>query len=178
MMLSLFCHVVWRTTINLRQILQQTTFSKFVPALGNSSRKVWSQSFVKKLSLVFCSLKWASLWDFQQCGMCDQQRLRPACAYAQSDQSLCKSLEYSMSVKLLTEHHLEFLTLKRGCRGSSESTLVKMPHCWKSHVMAQICCNRSRLLWSCLIGVNKVSSSINIVHTFLLISYTWSWVNP
>ena len=28
-------------------------------------------------------------WDFQQCGMCDQQRLRSACAYAQSDQSLC-----------------------------------------------------------------------------------------
>ena len=35
---------------------------------------------------------------FQQCGMCDQQRLRPACGYAQSDQSLCLSLEYSMSV--------------------------------------------------------------------------------
>ena len=43
-----------------------------------------------------------------------------------------------MSVKLLTEHHLEFLSLKGGCTGSSESTLVKMPHCWKSHVMAQI----------------------------------------
>ena len=28
-----------------------------------------------------------------------------ACAYAQSDQSLSKSLEYSMTVKLLTEHH-------------------------------------------------------------------------
>ena len=23
--------------------------------------------------------------------------------------------------------------------GSSESTLVKMPHCWKSHVTAQVC---------------------------------------
>ena len=33
--------------------------------------------------------KWAVTWDFQQCVMCDQQRLRPACAYAQSDQSLC-----------------------------------------------------------------------------------------
>ena len=43
-----------------------------------------------------------------------------------------------MSVKLLTEHHLEFLSLKRGCTGSSESTLAKMPHCWKSHVTAQI----------------------------------------
>ena len=32
---------------------------------------------------------WASAWDFQQCGMCDQQSLRSACAYAQSDHSLC-----------------------------------------------------------------------------------------
>ena len=43
-----------------------------------------------------------------------------------------------MIVKLLTEHHLEFLSLKGGCRGSSESTLVKMQHCWKSQAMAQI----------------------------------------
>ena len=39
-----------------------------------------------------------------------------------------------MSVKLLTEHHLEFLSLKGDCTGSFESTLVKIPHCWKSHV--------------------------------------------
>ena len=43
-----------------------------------------------------------------------------------------------MSVKLLTEHHLRFLSLKGGCTGSSESALVKMPHCWKSCVAAQI----------------------------------------
>ena len=43
-----------------------------------------------------------------------------------------------MIVKLLTEHHLEFLRLKGGCRGSSESTHVKMPHCWKSHTLAQM----------------------------------------
>ena len=43
-----------------------------------------------------------------------------------------------MSVKVLTEYHLEFLTLNGGCTGSSESTLVKMPHCWKSHVTAHI----------------------------------------
>ena len=39
-----------------------------------------------------------------------------------------------MIVKLLTE----FLSLKGGCTGLSESTLVKMPHCWKSHALAQI----------------------------------------
>ena len=43
-----------------------------------------------------------------------------------------------MSVKLLTEHDLMFLSLKGGCTGSSESTLVKMPHCWKTHAVAQI----------------------------------------
>ena len=70
--------------------------------------------------------------------MCDQQRLRPTCAYAQSGQSNCLLLEYSMTVKLLTEQHLEFLNLKEGCTGSYESTLVKIPHCWKSHVAAHI----------------------------------------
>ena len=43
-----------------------------------------------------------------------------------------------MIVKLLTEHHLEFLSLKGGCRGSSESTLVRMSNCWESHDTAQI----------------------------------------
>ena len=40
-----------------------------------------------------------------------------------------------MTVKLLTEQHLEFLGLKGDCTGSFESTLVKMPHCWISHVV-------------------------------------------
>ena len=43
-----------------------------------------------------------------------------------------------MIVKLLTERHLEFLSLKGECRGSSESTLVKMSNCWKSHALAQL----------------------------------------
>ena len=46
-------------------------------------------------------------------------------AYAQSN---------SFTVMLLTEHHLEFLSLK----GSSESTSVKMTHCWKSHVTTHL----------------------------------------
>ena len=40
--------------------------------------------------------------------------------------------------KLLVEHNLEFLSLKGGCTGSSESTRVKMPHCWKYHALAHI----------------------------------------
>ena len=42
----------------------------------------------------------------------------------------------SMKVKLLVEHHLEFLSLKGGCTRSLESTRVKMLHCRKSHVAA------------------------------------------
>ena len=43
-----------------------------------------------------------------------------------------------MIVRLLTEDHLELLSLEGGCRGSSESTHVKMPHCWKSRALAHI----------------------------------------
>ena len=80
-------------------------------------------------SIILRPNNWASAWDFQQIGMCEQQSLRPACTYVQSGQRLCLSLEYFMIVKLLTEHHLEFLSLKGGCRGTSESTLVKMSNC-------------------------------------------------
>ena len=45
-----------------------------------------------------------------------------------------------MIVKLLTEYHLGFLSLKGGRIGSSESTHVKMPHCWKSHTLAHFPC--------------------------------------
>ena len=56
-----------------------------------------------------------------------------------------------MIVKLLTEHHLECLNLKGGCRGSSESTHVKMPHCWKSIALAHL------LLLYLLVGYNSKS---------------------
>ena len=72
--------------------------------------------------------------------MCDRQRLRSVCAYEQSDQRLCKLLEYSISVKLLTEQNFGVskleeaaqARLKEGCTGSSKSTLVK------SHVATQM----------------------------------------
>ena len=38
----------------------------------------------------------------------------------------------------MTEHHLECLSLKGGCRGSSESTHFKMPYFWKFHALAQL----------------------------------------
>ena len=42
-----------------------------------------------------------------------------------------------MIVKLLTKHHLEFLTKKEAAE-ARPSLYVKMPHCWKSHALAQI----------------------------------------
>ena len=55
-----------------------------------------------------------------------------------------------MIIKLLTEHHLEFLSLKGGCRGWSESTLGKMSNCWKSPATAQFLFQVSFTL--CLLG--------------------------
>ena len=56
-----------------------------------------------------------------------------------------------MSVKLLTEHHYEFLSLNGGCTDLSQSTLVKMSNCWKSHALANI-----QLYCMILIGIGRV----------------------
>ena len=64
-----------------------------------------------------------------------------------------------MIVKLLTEQHLEFLSLKGGCRGSSESTHVKMPHCWKSHSLAHLSIHSSHRF-----NVVTEHSSASILH--------------
>ena len=39
-----------------------------------------------------------------------------------------------MTVKLLREHHFEFLSVKGGCTGLPESKLVKMPHNVGNHM--------------------------------------------
>ena len=41
-----------------------------------------------------------------------------------------------LRLKLLTEHHLGFLSLEGGYTDSSESTFVEISHCWLSHVAA------------------------------------------
>ena len=62
-----------------------------------------------------------------------------------------------MIVKLLTEQHLECLSLKGGCRGSSESTHVKMPNCWKCHALAHYYYNLAQVI-SCD-GTNEIEPS-------------------
>ena len=60
-----------------------------------------------------------------------------------------------MTVKLLTEYHLGFLSLK----GLSESTLVKKPHCWKSHVVAHLV-YRDKKLQVCILRLAGMFSKI------------------
>ena len=56
------------------------------------------------------------------------------------------------------EQHLEFLRLKGGFTGSSESTLVQKPICWKSHVTAQLCCG-SAFIYVPILGVKAETLS-------------------
>ena len=62
-----------------------------------------------------------------------------------------------MIVKLLTEQHLEFLSLTGGYTGPSESTHVKMTHCWKSHSTAQWFEYQYSILW--YFGMCKIYST-------------------
>ena len=61
-----------------------------------------------------------------------------------------------MTVKLLTEHHLDFLSFIGGYTGSSESTLVKMPHCWKFHDTAHLGSSEGRQVDSILIILARI----------------------
>ena len=51
-----------------------------------------------------------------------------------------------MIVKQLTEHHLELLSFKGGCRGLCESIHVKMPYCWERERSGSVveCLTRDR----------------------------------
>ena len=76
-----------------------------------------------------------------------------------------------MTVKLLTEHHLEFLSLKGGCTCSSDSTFVKMPHCLKSHVVAHLCTitlNTSMLSYQIGLAVTGFWSEPSSISTLCL----------
>ena len=72
-----------------------------------------------------------------------------------------------MTVKLLTVQHLEFLSLKGGCPVLSESTLVKIPHCWKSHNVAQISVVSSTCANTCLTPVRHTEDDTWRLHLTL-----------
>ena len=63
-----------------------------------------------------------------------------------------------MTPRLLTEQHLEFLSLSGGCTGSSEFTLVKMTNCWKSHNMGGGGGGLDRLIFKHAFSIRVVNS--------------------
>ena len=67
-----------------------------------------------------------------------------------------------MTVELLTEHHLEFLSSKGGYTGSSESTLVKIPHCWKSRGAAQL---RTGIAWAAYTAVCVIFLKVHTLYS-------------
>ena len=68
-----------------------------------------------------------------------------------------------MTVKLLTGHLLEILSLKGGCTGSSVPTLVKMRHCWKSRVAAHFIMKLLLLKYTFTIGNADREDTIIII---------------
>ena len=78
-----------------------------------------------------------------------------------------------MNIKL-TEHNLKFLSLKGGCTVSSESTLVKMPHCWKSHVTAHIFKMQS------LYNISRYNMDLDITQSIVASNffYPWNFTKP
>ena len=77
-----------------------------------------------------------------------------------------------MTVKLLTEHHLGLLSLKGGCTGSSESTLVQ------NATLLEITCHGS-YAFACLslhwppMQQELVSSPHELVGLYFIFMGTW-----
>ena len=69
----------------------------------------------------------------------------------------------AQSVKLPARHHLEFLGLKGGCIGSSESTLVKY-HIVRNH-MSWLKCKKKK--------PKQIMQIIKFWHGFLATSKKW-----
>ena len=74
-----------------------------------------------------------------------------------------------MIAELLTEHHLEFMSFKGGCRGSSESTLVKMSNCWKSRALALLTSDDYRIQ-----SAESLEAKGELGHTVVNSKYSYS----
>ena len=72
-------------------------------------------------------MRFPTMWYMQSAKAQISLRIR------ESDQSLCKSLEYSMSVELLIEHYFEFLSLKEAAQARLSLHLSKC-HIVRNHL--------------------------------------------
>ena len=88
---------------------------------------------------------WASSREKLSSGVCEQQRRRPACASAQSDQRLCYSLFGKYHINACYKWNFNFLASHCSWAGWFESHFVGNPEDRFSHVAAQLLCLLKRL---------------------------------
>ena len=68
--------------------------------------------------------KWAGPWENVSYVICEQQRRRSACAFAQSDQRLCSSLLRWYNISRFYSRNFKTLASFSGCAGRFVSGLV------------------------------------------------------
>ena len=76
-----------------------------------------------------------------------------------------------MPVELLTEHHLEFLSLKRDCRGSSESTFAG---CQVSYIFLYL---EDSPIYSCIFLYLEDSPICSYIFLYLEDSPIYSYIS-
>ena len=70
---------------------------------------------------------WASMWENLSSGDCNQQRRRPACASAQSDQHLYYLLIWKYDIQTCYERNFNFLASLCSCKGWFKTPFVGNP---------------------------------------------------
>ena len=74
----------------------------------NMLKQGWRLAGVKGLKIVYCN-NWASVRENLSSEVCEQQKRRPACASAQSDQRLCYSLNGMYNISTCYKRNFNFL---------------------------------------------------------------------
>ena len=76
---------------------------------------------------------------------------------------------------------LKYTIFKGGCTDSSEYTLVKIPHCWKSHVAARLLCTcRIAMPYassSCMDQPGQLHLSVHTYETFMINAFDLTSTN-
>ena len=100
---------------------------------------------------------WAATWDFQQCGMCYQQTLRPAYPYGQS--ALIRAFARCLNILwLLSYRPTSFGVSKLKKR---LHRLVWVYLCQKASLLEITCCG-SNFIWSRLSQINNHAQCLSI----------------
>ena len=75
-----------------------------------------------------------SCYEISNNVVCATSKASDQPALTQTGQSLCKSFDYSLSVKLLTEHHFEFLSLIGEAALARLSLFMSKCHIVRNHM--------------------------------------------